>query len=135
MEIIKCWEELGEMISAPYKRKIKIMLAPDVRNCEEITFSHAILYPHSQTDYHGHNRPELILILSGFGVVVCDEKEIPVKSDMALWVRAGEEHKLVNKSDETMKLATVFIPAYTSEELLGPIKSAARNGQKEEASS
>ena len=96
MEIIKCWEEKGEMISEPYKRNIKVMLAPDVRDCKEITFSHAILYPQSQTDYHEHDRPELILILSGFGVAVCEDEETPVKTDMALWVRAGEPHKLIN---------------------------------------
>jgi mannose-6-phosphate isomerase-like protein (cupin superfamily) len=133
MEVIKCLEEPGETISAPYQRHIKVMLAPDRRNCNEITYSHAILYPHSKTDYHKHDRPELIQILTGYGVFICDGEEIPVESDMALWVRPGEIHQMINRSDESMKLATVFVPAYTAQELLGSIWKAAERDQQEAA--
>lgn len=125
MKIIKCWEESGETIREPYKRHIRVMLAPDTRGVPEITFSHAIIYPGSQTDYHSHDRPELILILTGRGVSVCDGIEYEVQPDMALWVKPGEMHKLVNTSQESMKLATVFVPGYTAAENLERIKRAA----------
>ena len=131
MEVIKCWEEEGQTISEPYKRHIKVMLAPDKRNVPEITFSHAIIYPHSQTDYHAHDRPELILIVSGRGISVCDGKESPIEPDMALWVKAGEMHQVINTGDESIKLATVFVPGYTAKENLDRIVQAAEKAKRE----
>jgi mannose-6-phosphate isomerase-like protein (cupin superfamily) len=134
MEVIKCWEEKGTDISEPYKRHIKVMLAPDVRNVPEITFSHAIIAPQSQTDYHSHDRPELILIVEGRGIAVCDGEEIPVEPDMALWARAGEMHQIKNTGPESIKLATVFVPGYTSEENLGRIQRAAAEARERKGS-
>jgi mannose-6-phosphate isomerase-like protein (cupin superfamily) len=131
MEVIKCWEEEGQTISEPYKRHIKVMLAPDTRNVPEITFSHAIIYPHSKTDYHAHDRPELILIVSGRGISVCDGKEIPIEPDMALWVKAGEMHQVINTGEESIKLATVFVPGYTAKENLDRIVQAAEKAKSE----
>ena len=131
MEVIKCWEEEGQTISEPYKRHIKVMLTPDKRNVPEITFSHAIIYPHSQTDYHSHDRPELILIVSGRGISVCDGKETPIEPDMALWVKAGEMHQVINTGDESIKLATVFVPGYTAKENLDRIVQAAEKAKRE----
>jgi mannose-6-phosphate isomerase-like protein (cupin superfamily) len=130
MEVIKCWEEEGETISQPYARHIKVMLAPDVRHVPEITFSHAIIYPNSKTDYHSHDRPELIQILSGRGLSVCDGVKTPVEPDMALWVRAGEMHQIINTGEESIKLATVFVPGYTAKENLDRIIEAAKNAKK-----
>jgi mannose-6-phosphate isomerase-like protein (cupin superfamily) len=130
MEIIRCWEEEGMTIPEPYKRHLKVFLAPDKRSVSEITFSHAIIYPKSKTDYHKHDRPELIMVLSGRGVSICDGIETPLEPDMALWVKAGEMHQIVNYGEEAMKLATVFIPAYTAEELLGGIMEAAKRDSK-----
>ena len=132
MEVIKAWEESGETIAKPFERHIKVMLAPDVRNVPEITYSYAIIYPKSKTDLHQHDRPELIQILSGRGVAVCDAKEIPVEPDMALWVLAGEMHQMINTSEESMKLATVFVPGYTAEENLDRIRSAAAAAESSE---
>lgn len=131
MEVIKCWEEEGVTISEPFKRHIKVMLAPDTKNVPEITFSHAIIYPKSKTDYHAHDRPELILILSGRGLSVCDGKEIPIEPDMALWVKAGEMHQVINTGEESIKLATVFVPGYTAKENLDRIIQAAEKGKRE----
>jgi len=130
MEVIRCWQEKAVTISAPYARHIKVMLAPDVRSVPEITFSHAIIDPGSQTDYHSHDRPELILIVAGRGVAVCDGKEIPVEPDMALWARAGEMHQIRNTGPESIKLATVFVPGYTAKENLDRIQKAAEEARK-----
>ncbi len=133
MEVVKCWQEKAVTIPAPYSRHIKVMLAPDVRNVPEITFSHAIIDPGSQTDYHAHDRPELILIVSGRGVAVCDGKEIPVEPDMALYARAGEMHQIRNTGPESIKLATVFVPGYTATEHLDRIQKAAEDARKKGA--
>lgn len=131
MEIIKCWEEKGELIKEPFKRHIKLFLGPDKRDCPEINFTQAIIYPRYETDYHAHDRPELIYVVSGMGVSICERKEIPIEADMALWVRAGEMHQVKNTGDETLKLATVFVPGYSSANHIGRIKKAAAEAAKE----
>ena len=114
MKIVKAWEEKGVEIPAPYHRQIKVLFAPDKEGVEELTFSHAILPPNGRTDYHLHDRPELIYVVSGVGVCVCEGGQTPVQEDVALWVPAGEMHQLLNSGDVPLKLATVFVPAYTA---------------------
>lgn len=128
MKLVKAFEEQGQTIPEPFKRNIKVLFAPDKNDVPEITFSHAIIYPHSQTDYHKHDRPELIYIVTGRGISVCDGEEVPVEPDTVLWVQAGEMHQMINNSDETMKLATVFIPGYTAEENYARCQNAAKKG-------
>ncbi len=114
MEVIRAWEEKGVKIPAPYARTIKVLFAPDQHNVPEITFSFALIDPGGQTDYHAHDRPELIYIVSGRGQAVCEGKPMDVQADIVLWVRAGEKHQMINTGPETLKLATVFVPAYTA---------------------
>jgi mannose-6-phosphate isomerase-like protein (cupin superfamily) len=133
MEVIRCWEEKTESVGAPYARHIRVMLAPDVRNAPEVTFSHAIIDPFSRTDCHQHDRPELIMIVSGRGKSICDGKEIEVEADMALWVRAGEMHQMVNTGPESMKLATVFVPGYTAVQNLSRIRTAVQEANRTQA--
>ncbi|MDH7570676.1 MAG: cupin domain-containing protein, partial [Armatimonadota bacterium] len=113
MEIAKAWEEEGVRVPAPFARTIKVLFAPDKRNVKEVTFSFALLDPGGQTDYHTHDRPELIYVVSGQGVAVCEGEETEVQPDVALWVRAGERHQLRNTGSDVLKLATLFVPAYT----------------------
>jgi mannose-6-phosphate isomerase-like protein (cupin superfamily) len=115
MEIVKAWEEAGVKIPSPYSRTIKVLMSPDRRNVEDLTFSFALIDPGGQTDYHAHDRPELIYIVSGRGESVCEGETVEVQADVILWVRAGERHQMKNTGAETLKLATVFVPAYTAE--------------------
>lgn len=116
MKIVKAWEEQGVEVHEPYRRRIKVLFAPDKGEVGELTFSHAIIPSGSKTDYHDHDRPELIYIVSGEGLCICEGEEIPVTADMAMWVAAGEKHQLVNTSYLPLKLATIFIPPYTASE-------------------
>ena len=116
MKIVKAWEEKGVEIPAPYRRTIKVLFAPDKEGVAELTFSHAILPPDGRTDYHRHDRPELIYVVSGKGVCKHEGEETPVLEDVALWVPAGERHQMINTGDVPLKLATVFIPAYKASE-------------------
>ena len=68
--------------------------------------------------------------LVGGGTSVCDGVKTPVEPDVALWVRAGEMHQLINDGEETLKLATVFVPGYTVEQNLGRIRQAAKDAQR-----
>ena len=125
MEVLRFWEEEGITVPEPFKRHIKVMLAPDRRNAEEITFSQVLVYPESKTDYHSHDRSELIVVVSGRGKSICDGKEIGVQADMALWIKPGEKHQLINDGDEMLKLYTFFTPAFSAHDLLSEIMKAA----------
>jgi len=116
MKIVKAWEEKGVEIPAPYRRQIKVIFAPDKEGVEELLFSHAILPVNSRTDYHAHDRPELIYVVSGQGNCVHDGQETSIQADVALWVTAGERHQIVNTGDVPLKLATVFVPAFKASE-------------------
>jgi mannose-6-phosphate isomerase-like protein (cupin superfamily) len=126
LKLVKAWEEQGVQIPAPYQRQIKVLFAPDKEGVEEITFSHAILPPNGRTDYHSHDRPELIYIVSGKGVCVHEGEETPIQEDVALWVPAGEKHQMINSGDIPLKLATVFIPAYKASDNYSRCMNAAK---------
>jgi len=112
MKIVKAWEEEGVEIPAPFQRRIKVIFAPDKEGVEELLFSHAILPPGGRTDYHTHDRPELIYVVSGHGACVHEGQETSIQEDVALWVPAGEKHQMINEGDAPLKLATVFVPAF-----------------------
>ena len=125
MEILRFWEEEGVTVPEPYKRNIKVMLAPDRRNVAQLTFSQVLIYPESKTDDHAHDRSELIVVVSGRGKSICDGKEIRVQADMALWIKPGEKHQLINDGDEMLKLYTFFTPAFSAHDLMSGIMKAA----------
>jgi len=116
LKIVKAWEEKGVEIPAPFRRHIKVIFAPDKEGVEELTLSHAILPPGGRTDFHSHDRPELIYIVSGEGICIHEGEQTPVREDVALWVPAREAHQMVNSGDVPLKLATVFVPAYKASE-------------------
>lgn len=132
MKTVKAWEEKGVTIQEPYKRTIKTLFSPDEDKggIKELLFTHAIIYPHSQTDYHDHDRPELIYIVYGRGMSLCEGKEVPIETDMALWVPAGEKHQIKNLGDESMKLATVFVPGFSGKDNIKRCADAAAKGKK-----
>jgi mannose-6-phosphate isomerase-like protein (cupin superfamily) len=114
LKLVKAWEEKGVDIPAPYSRTIKVLFAPDKEAVDELTFSHAILPPDGRTDYHVHDRPELIYVVAGAGICKHDGQETAVQEDMAMWIPKGEHHQLINTGKTPLKLATVFVPAYTA---------------------
>lgn len=128
MRLVKGWEQEGVTIQEPYKRTIKTIYSPDEENgsIAELLFTHAIIYPHSQTDYHTHDRPELIYVVYGRGLCVCEGEEIEIQTDVAMWVPAGEKHQIKNTADESMKLATVFVPGFSWKDNIKRCEDAAQ---------
>jgi quercetin dioxygenase-like cupin family protein len=112
MKLVKAWEEPGVEIPAPFSRRIKVLFAPDKEGVEELTLSHVILPPDGRTDYHAHDRPEMIYVAEGEGVCVHEGQETRIVPDVAMWVLAGEKHQLINTSAGNLKIITVFVPAY-----------------------
>ena len=115
MRLVRAQDEKGLTVPAPYERTIKILLAPDREDVPEMMFSHVGIAVGSHTDYHTHDRPELIYIVSGKGISVCEGKEDEVGPGTALWILAEEKHELKNTGDEVLEIVTVFVPGYTAE--------------------
>lgn len=134
MQIARAWEEPGVEIPAPYARRIKVLFAPDKGGVEEITFSHAILPPSGRTDCHTHDRPELIYVVSGEGICVNGGSGTPIAADVVMWVPAGEAHQIINTGYQPLKLATVFVPAYTAEENYARCVKAAEAAKQQPSS-
>jgi quercetin dioxygenase-like cupin family protein len=44
---------------------------------------------------------------------------------MALWIKPGEKHQLINDGDEMLKLYTFFTPAFSAHDLMSGIMKAA----------
>ena len=129
MEIARCWKEEGVTIPKPYHRNLKFIFAPDKMGVQEISFQQALIFPGGKTDYHKHDRPEWIYVVEGQGKSICDDVEISIEKDVALWVRAEEMHQIINTGDETMKLVTIFIPGYESKGLYETCLKAAEKAQ------
>ena len=115
MQLVRASDEKGVTIPAPYERTIRILLAPDRGDVPEVMVSAVEIPPGSHTDYHDHDRPELIYVISGAGIGICEGRELGLHADAALWVLAGEKHEVRNTGHEVMKLVTVFVPGYTAE--------------------
>ena len=117
MKIVKASDEQGVTIPSPFNRTIKILLAPDKASVQELTLSHVLIPPGGHTDSHTHDRPELLYIISGQGMSKGLDEQYEVGPDTAIWVETDEPHELINTGDETLKLVTVFVPAYEAENL------------------
>ncbi|MGH2819053.1 MAG: cupin domain-containing protein [Actinomycetota bacterium] len=127
MELALAAEEPGIQVLSPYSRSIKVLFAPDRSAVTELMFSVVSIDPGSQTDYHVHDRPELIYVVSGDGSFTVDDKTVPIAGETALYVRTGEWHQLRSTGPDPLKLATVFVPPYTAEENYDRCLSAARS--------
>ena len=116
METARTSEERGIQVPAPFSRSIKVLFAPDRRSVDELTLSVVLIDPANGTDNHVHDRPELIYIVSGFGVATIDGTTSSLAADTALFVRAGEWHQITNTGSDQLKLATVFVPGISAED-------------------
>jgi len=114
MEHVVAGSVTGIDVPAPYARSIQVLYAPDVRNVDELTFSLVQIEPGGGTDYHVHDRPELIYIVAGSGHVIVDDNEFEVAKGDVLYIREGEWHSLKTTDEKQLQLATVFTPGVTA---------------------
>lgn len=118
MLVVKASDIKGVKIPAPYERVIKVLFAPDLNNVSEINFSIALISPFSQTDLHTHDRSELIFVISGEGEATLDDEKFKIEPDLAMWIPANTAHQIKNPYEDIIKIATVFVPAYNSNEIV-----------------
>ena len=93
-------------------RLVKTIFSTEVNNINDVKFSAVSLGPNSKTDYHDHDRPELIYVISGKGILKYNDKEYIIKSDFAIWIEKAEFHQVINTEFDYLKVLTLFIPRY-----------------------
>lgn len=68
-----------------------------------------ILVPGGSVPYHYHtNRESVIFFISGEGIEIREEGELPVRAGDVLFIPAGEKHATVNRSDHELRYLEFF---------------------------
>ena len=68
-----------------------------------------LIVAHGKGDYHYHNRREsLLMIISGEAAEYVEGKEHPIKAGDVIFIRPGEKHTIVNKSDKDLRFLEFF---------------------------
>lgn len=118
MKIIRAWEESGVQVPKPFEREIKLLLGPDKGDVEEVRINIVKVPPGGRTNYHEHDRPEMIFVIDGEGICITEEGETPLSADTLIWAETGDPHQIVNDTPTILKLLTLFVPGFTTEEAL-----------------
>ena len=126
MTVIRAKDIKETIIPKPYERSIKVMCAPDVNDVPELNFNLVLIKPGSKTDLHDHDRPELIYIIAGRGEATLGDQTVSLESDVVIWVRKNKIHQIRNTGTEIMKMATLFVPGYTKDDLINARLEAAK---------
>jgi mannose-6-phosphate isomerase-like protein (cupin superfamily) len=116
MELTRAIDEPGIQVPAPFSRSIKVLLAPDRLGVDELTLSVVLIDPASGTDYHVHDRPELIVIVDGVGEAMVEGRTHRFETDTALYIRTGEWHEIRNTGPTVLKMVTVFVPGVRADD-------------------
>lgn len=78
-----------------------------------------------------HELDQFIRIESGEGRVVLDGVEHIVKDDYAIVIPAGTDHNVINTSEESMKLYTVYSPPEHKDGTIHATKDDAMNDHED----
>lgn len=66
---------------------------------------------HSDTD-------QFIRIESGTGLAIIDGKEFQLRDGSAIIIPSGSKHNIINKSEEPLKLYTIYSPPHHPEDIV-----------------
>lgn len=119
VETLDTKEFPSKIVPEPYKRSLQVILdKTDGDNVGDFTFLLSTLFPYEgKTDSHTHPVDELIYITSGHGYSVYEGEKTPIQAGSFIYAKAGKEHQCVNKSNETMRLVCIYIPALPEESI------------------
>ncbi|HPC28346.1 MAG TPA: cupin domain-containing protein [Candidatus Methanomethylicus sp.] len=111
MAVVNTWEVHGTKVPKPFERVLKVCMSPEEGSTKDFTLIVSLISPRSSTSYHSHDEGgELMFVVTGRGSVTVEGKDRPIGADTAIFAPLGVRHRLVNDSDETMKVICVFVP-------------------------
>ncbi|MHB0870930.1 MAG: cupin domain-containing protein [Chloroflexota bacterium] len=91
------------------RRKMQLVLAPEVTGTREMTVFRVEMEPYAQTSMHVHEGVELMYYLAGRGEMSMGEEIIEVGPDVAVLAEKGLVHQLRNGA-EPMTLLCIYVP-------------------------
>lgn len=111
MKYSKQWEMEGFRAAPPYRRILKVLISPDLHGTKNVSMGMTLLPPGSKSSFHIHsNEEEIWFVTSGRGRAVVGNDEMPIETDVAIYIPPGEKHQLINTGDETLKVLWIFSP-------------------------
>lgn len=131
MSFARIREARGDTVGPPYARTLKVILSPQVGGVEALTFLISILHPGSRTSLHHHDESgELMYFLTGRGKGVLGDCTYEIEPDTALYAPPGIEHQILNSSDETMKIACVYVPPVPADYVELAVRAALADAER-----
>ncbi len=109
--------------------RIEVKLLPEVPNVcnqilkevwksENVSIAYVEMVPGNVSLLHKHSIfTELYYILTGEGVMLVNDKEFSVKSDVLVEVTPGMSHKLTNTGKTLLRHLVVSTPAFDPEDV------------------
>lgn len=131
MKIKKNHELSGVQIPKPFSREVCVIFSPDVDEGCECNLIRATIYPFSKTDYRQRDRVEIVFVVSGKGIFVCNDQEYPIESDSALFIEKSDKIQIVNTESQNLNLVSFYPNPYNSYDLYQKLLDAAEMVQRE----
>jgi len=111
MSVVEGWRIPGVKVPQPNERVLKVLASPETGGSEHMSILFSIISPDSTTGMHRHeSSDECMYVATGRGTYICGSERKAIAPDVLLIAKAGQEHEIRNKSEETMKLVAVFSP-------------------------
>lgn len=105
MKHVKVGEVKGFRTSKPYERIMKLLFCPEWQSSKSVSVGVTVLPAGNSSRPHSHEvAEEVFYVLSGKGEVKAGEEVVDIETDVAIIFPPGEEHQIVNTSNEELKI-------------------------------
>jgi len=126
MKIKKSHELKGVCIPKPFLREVRVVFSPDMDDGCGCNLISATIFPSSSTDYRHRDRIEIIYIISGKGIFVCNDHEYPIEADTALYIEKDDKIQIKNTGDHNLKLISFYLNPYQSYDIYQKLLDSAQ---------
>ncbi|MBF0552004.1 MAG: cupin domain-containing protein [Deltaproteobacteria bacterium] len=90
-----------------------MMITAETAGSVNLSFAKVTYRPGDGSPLHHHDRTEEIYyILSGYGKVVIDDEEFPVRPGHAVLLPVGSIHRILNTGDQDLVYFCIDSPSY-----------------------
>lgn len=94
-------------------------MSPKSHGVRNMSVGMTLLPLGSSSNLHVHKLEEEIwYVVNGRGTAIVGGEEMPIEADVTIYIPPGQEHQLVNKADETLKVLWIFSPSGPEKEFL-----------------
>jgi quercetin dioxygenase-like cupin family protein len=84
------------------------LLTGDSVGTRKAMLAYSVFKPGSGTAARTHEEEELCYVLTGKGLIQCEDEDVRVEKGMALFIPAGVKHGALNDGNEDLSMVYVF---------------------------